>query len=189
MIISSPNHEAPLSDNGHGLEPAGEGWYVVNVAEAAGWRNASFGSGVSFETKANRFEQFGINVQVLEPGQPNCRYHNESDQEAFLVLAGECMLIVEEQERPLRAGDFFHCPANTRHVFVGAGSGPCAILMMGGRTAEDKGGYPVSESAARHGASVTEATSDPRVAYADDAPYVDARLDLSWVFGPRRASP
>lgn len=181
----TPVPEAPLSDDGHGRKPAGAGWYVVNVADAAGWHNASFGSGVSFEARPNRFEQFGVNVHVLEPGQPNCRYHNESDQEAFLVLAGECVLIIEEQERHLRAGDFVHCPPMTRHVFVGAGSSPCAILMMGGRTADtDDGCYPVSELAARHGAGVAEATSDPKVAYADDAPYIDARVDFSWIFGP-----
>lgn len=178
--------EAPLRDNGHGLEPGGEGWYVVNVADAAGWSNASFGSGVGFESKANRFAQFGVNVQVLEPGQPNCRYHAESDQESFLVLAGSCILIIEDEERQLAPGDFVHCPAMTKHVFVGAGDEPCAILMIGGRTAEDGGGYPVSDVATRHGASVSAATSDPKVAYADDAPYTDARLDLAWIFGNRR---
>lgn len=181
---TTPVSEAPLIDNGYGLEPGAGGWYVVNVADAAGWQNDSFGSGVSFASKANRFEQFAVNVQVLAPGQPNCRYHNESDQEGFLVLAGECILVVEDQERALVAGDFVHCPPMTRHVFVGAGDGPCAILMIGGQTApEDHGGYPVSEVAARHGASVPEATNDPKVAYVGDAPYVDARLDLSWIFG------
>lgn len=175
--------EAPLTHNGYGLEPGGEGWFVVNVADAACWQNDSFGCGVSFSSKSNPFEQFAVNVQVLAPGQPNCRYHNESDQEGFIVLAGQCILVIEDQERTLVAGDFVHCPPMTRHVFVGAGEGLCAILMIGGQTApEDRGGYPVSEVAALHGASVPEATNDPKVAYADDAPYVDARLDLSWIF-------
>lgn len=175
--------EAQLVDAGHGVEPTGPGWYVVNLADAAGWQNSSFGEGVSFETKANPFEQFGVNVHVLQPGQPNCRYHREADQEAFLVLAGECILVIEDQERRLRGGDFVHCPPGTGHVFVGAGNGPCAILMVGAR----QGGqgtttYPVSDMAARHGASVVEATNDPKVAYAEDSPYVEASAGLSWIF-------
>jgi quercetin dioxygenase-like cupin family protein len=31
-------------------------------------------------------------------------YHRENGQEAFLVLAGSCVLIVEDEERPLKRG-------------------------------------------------------------------------------------
>jgi uncharacterized cupin superfamily protein len=113
---------------------------------------------------------------VLWPGEPNGLYHSESGREAFLVLSGECTLIVEEEERPLRQWDFFHCPAGTRHIFVGAGDGPCAILMIGGRSAEATLNYPVSEVAARHGASAAKETSNPSEAYAD----------WSWNFAPIR---
>ena len=97
---------------------------------------------------------------MLEPGRPNALYHSESQQEGFLVLSGECRLLVEGGERLLRQWDFFHCPAGTEHVFVGAGDGPCAILMVGARLAHEELHYPVSELAARHGASVEDETSD-----------------------------
>jgi mannose-6-phosphate isomerase-like protein (cupin superfamily) len=48
--------------------------------------------------------------------------HRESHQEDFLVLAGECTLLVEDQERQLQAWDFVHCPPDTEHIFIGAGT-------------------------------------------------------------------
>ena len=106
---------------------------------------------------------------MLEPGQFNARYHRENAQEAFLVLSGECLLVVEGQERRLASGDFFHSPPLTGHVFIGAGDGPCAILMVGGRAKEwcEGEGFPVDATAARHDASVLNETLDPAVAYAD----------------------
>ena len=97
-------------------------------------RNDEKGGAVyPLESEEAPFRDFGVNVHVVWPGQPSALYHSESGQEAFLVLSGECMLLVEEQERPLRQWDFVHCPADTRHIFVGAGAGPCAILMIGAR--------------------------------------------------------
>jgi uncharacterized cupin superfamily protein len=94
-------------------------------------------------------------------------YHAENQQEDFLVLHGECLLLVEEEERRLRAWDFVHSPPGTRHVFVGAGDGPCAILMVGTRKGEQEElFYPASELALKHGAGVDEETPDPSVAYA-----------------------
>jgi uncharacterized cupin superfamily protein len=119
-----------------------------------------------FEAADAQFPDFGINVHVLAPGEPNAQYHAEGVQEGFLVLAGECTLIVEEHERTLRAWDYAHFPAGTRHVVVGAGDGPCAVLMIGRRDADAPVRYPVSEVAARHGASVTEPTDSPAEAYA-----------------------
>jgi uncharacterized cupin superfamily protein len=158
--------EAPLDDTGAGLAPAGEGWFVVNVRDTAWLTSETFGSGCVFESRQTPFPQVGINIAVMQPGEPNCLYHSENLQEAFLVLAGECTLLVEGEERPLRAWDFFHCPAGTEHVFVGAGDGPCAVLMVGARSEDERLLYPVSELAARYGASAEEETPDPRQAYA-----------------------
>jgi uncharacterized cupin superfamily protein len=97
-------------------------------------------------------------------------YHAENKQEDFLVLAGEPLLIIEEQERRLRPWDFIHCPPGTRHVFVGAGSGPAAVLMIGARGDDEAVLYPVSEAAARHGASVEAPTDTGREAYRDWPP-------------------
>jgi len=125
-----------------------------------------FGDAVRFEVAAARFREFGINVRVLAPGRPNCMYHREGAQEAFLVLSGECIAVVEEEERPMRAGDFLHAPPGTAHVLVGAGVGPCTVLMVGTRKDPEDLVYPVSPVAARHGASVEHETSNEAEAYA-----------------------
>jgi uncharacterized cupin superfamily protein len=157
--------EAQLEDPGSGLVPAGAGWFVVNVRDAE-WRTSkTFGSGCVFESEKSWFTQLGFNLSVLQPGEPNCLYHTESQQEAFLVLSGECKLLVNGEERLLQPWDFFHCPAGTEHVFVGAGDGPCVILMTGARTEDEQLFYPASELAARYGASAEEDTHDPKQAY------------------------
>jgi uncharacterized cupin superfamily protein len=158
--------EAPLEDGGSGLAPAADGWFVVNVRDVEWWTSKTFGSACRFESNEASFRQLGLNLRILEPGKPNCLYHSENLQEAFLVLAGECRLLVEGEERLLRAWDFFHCPEGTEHVFVGAGDGPCVILMAGARTPDEQLLYPVSELAARYGASAEEETPDPAQAYA-----------------------
>jgi uncharacterized cupin superfamily protein len=113
----------------------------------------------------------------LWPGDPSALYHSEGVQEGFLVLSGECTLIVEEEERVLRQWDYFHCPADTRHAIVGGGDGPCAILMIGARPEVETIRYPVSEVAAKYGASVAKETDDPGEAY-DDWPgeYLPVRV-------------
>jgi uncharacterized cupin superfamily protein len=115
---------------------------------------------------ARRFADVGLMVQVIQPGQPSGLYHAETNQEHFLVLAGECLLLVGGEERPLRAWDFVHCPPGTEHVFVGAGDGPCVIFMTGRRTEEKTIVYPRSKLAQRHGAGVETETGSPSDAYA-----------------------
>ncbi len=158
--------EARLDDSGSGRYPVSDGWFVVNIRDTVGMTSDMSGAFCPFEGREVWFPQVGIRVRVLEPGQPNALYHSESQQEAFLVLSGECKLLVEGEERLLRPWDFFHCPAGTEHIFVGAGDGPCAILMVGARTDDEQLRYPVSELAARYGASAEEETSDPDQAYA-----------------------
>jgi uncharacterized cupin superfamily protein len=151
----------------HGLVPDGEGWFVLNAREARWSDWGPLGVYLSFEGK-RRFPQLGININVLEPGQSLGRYHAENAQEDFLVLAGTCVLIVEEEERELRAWDFFHSPPRTAHMIVGAGSGFSVVLAVGARGLSRKGlVYPVSEVAAKHGVSVKKETTDPSQAYAD----------------------
>ena len=96
-------------------------------------------------------------------------YHWEADQEDFLVLSGEAVLVVEGEERPLRAWDFVHCPPGAKHTIVGAGSGPCLVVAVGARdrsVGPEWGGYTVDEAAARHGASVERDTTSAEEAYA-----------------------
>ncbi len=159
--------EASSTETPYGRYITSEGWFVLNLADALAVRNEEKGGAeYSLEPREHPFRDLGINVKVLRPGEPNCLYHSEGVQEGFLVLSGECLLIVEEEERELRQWDFFHCPAGTRHVMVGAGREACAILMTGSRPDVDLH-YPVSDLAARYGASVAETTGDPDRAYAD----------------------
>ncbi len=159
--------EARLEETPAGLRPSGEGWFVVNVRDTAWVVHDAFGSGCVFENReAAPFRELGINIGVLQPGQPACLYHEENAQEDFLVLAGECVLLVEGEERPLRAWDFFHSPPGTQHVIVGAGDGLSIVLAVGTRPDSEHLLYPVSELASRYGASAEADTSDPREAYA-----------------------
>ena len=141
------------------------GWFVTNVRDARWVRHETFGASALFDDPEARFEELGINVRVLQPGQPASLYHAESVQEGFLVLQGRCILVVEGEERALEAWDFVHCPPLTRHVFVGAGEEPCVILMVGGRSPGLDVVYPVDEAAARLGACAEHETHDPAEAY------------------------
>ena len=169
--------EARLEDVGAGLAPVSPGWFVVNVGEAAWVRNDAFGGRCVFESsprvlaerpdaEPQMFTDTGFTLAVLEPGKPTGMFHAESEQEDFLVLAGTCLLIVEEEERPLRAWDFVHCPAGTRHTFVGTGDGPCVIFMTGARREGKTLLYPVAAHAQARGAGVETETPNPMEAYA-----------------------
>jgi len=142
-------------------------WMKVNVAEAPAFEHERAGTVVRFESAEDHFTQTGVNIRVLAPGQPNGMYHSESVQEDFLVLGGECIAILDGDEVALRAGDFVHCSPGTEHIFVGAGDGPCALLMIGARREGSTLHYPANNVAARYGASVNATTSNPGEAYAD----------------------
>jgi uncharacterized cupin superfamily protein len=156
--------EAPLEETDHGLRPQGDGWYVLNIADAIAM--VGEGRGHSFRLGGeDSFPEYGLNVRVFGPGQATSLYHAESNQEDFLVLFGECLLLVEGEERRLRQWDFFHAAPWTEHTFVGAGDGPCAVLMIGSRHPDEGIVYPVDQAAAAHGASVERETQDPAEAY------------------------
>ena len=141
------------------------GAYVVNAREVEWQRLVGLGRLARLEREPG-FEQLGFQLVVVDPGEPVCMYHGESNQEDFLVVSGECALVIEGEERRLKQWDFVHCPPMTEHVFVGAGDGPCAIVMVGTRDPDEKLLYPVNEVAARYGASVEGETADGDVAYA-----------------------
>jgi uncharacterized cupin superfamily protein len=139
---------------------------IVNLSDAPALSHSRRATLIDLEPDRESWPDTGINVQIMQPGQPNCRYHSEPVQEDFLVLHGECIVILDGVERRLREWDFLHCPAGTDHVFVGAGDGPCAVLMIGCRRTEGVH-YSVNELAAKYDASVKEPTDDPAEAYAD----------------------
>ena len=161
--------EALLKKTEHGLVP-GEGWFVLNARDAR-WRNAEGrGAILSFDGWPDGyFPQYGVALYALERGQSMGMYHWEADQEDFLVLSGAALLLVEEEERPLRQWDIVHCPPGTKHIIIGAGDEPCMILAIGARSHQDTdgwGAYTVSELALRHGTGVEEETIDSELAYA-----------------------
>jgi uncharacterized cupin superfamily protein len=175
--------EAPLDAIEGGLVPGGEGWFVLNAREAR-WRDRpGRGYSLPFEGPTD-FPQIGITLFVLGPGEPIGMYHWEADQEDFFVLSGKALLLVEGQERPLRQWDFVHCPASTKHIIIGAGDGPSAVLALGAREhqrGDDWGGYSVDDTAARHGVSVPLETSDAVEAYARFGEPVPTRYREGWL--------
>jgi uncharacterized cupin superfamily protein len=164
--VAVPEAKLVPSEEG-GLGPADEGWFVLNAREAR-WSTGDLGEYCAFESREARFPQLGINLNRLEPGESMTMYHREKAQEGFLVLSGECLLVVEGEERPLQQWDFFHCPAGVAHAIVGAGEGPSVVLAVGARTEESRGSvvYPVDPVALRHRTGVEVETADPREAYA-----------------------
>ena len=164
----------------YGTVAVTEGWFAINLRDAAWVTNPDFGAACIFDGEAAPFKQIGYTIGVLAPGKPSGMYHREDDQEDFLVLSGECLLLVEGEERRLRAWDFVHCPAGIEHIFVGAGDGPCVIFMAGAREHRGTAVYPRNEVAPRHGAGVEADTSESTEAYAPFA---------KWQPGPPESFP
>jgi uncharacterized cupin superfamily protein len=182
--------EASFEETEEGLESVGPGWFVLNARDAR-WRDRPGRgkslplTGYSDEDRKARFSQLGLALYVLEPGEPIGIYHWEADQEGFLVLYGEALLILAGEERRLRQWDFVHCPPGTRHIIIGAGDGPCGVLAASSREHIEEnvngGAYTVDEVASRHGAGVGEETNDPDVAYARFPDPEPARYREGWL--------
>jgi uncharacterized cupin superfamily protein len=178
--------EARLEDTGSGLVAVTDGWFAANVRDAEWVSSEAFGAACGlFEGDEAPFPDLGLTLSVLQPGQSSGLYHRETKQEDFLVLAGECLLLVEGEERPLGAWDFVHCPPGTEHVFVGAGAGPCILFAVGAREVPGPGRaqppgtvvYPRSELARRHGAGAEAETTSGAEAYAPFATWRPGRPD------------
>ena len=175
--------EAELQQTDAGLVPASPGWFVMNARDARWFEKPGQGFSLPLtgddEYEAETFfPMLGMAIRVVNPGEPTGTYHWETEQEDFLVLAGEGILVVEGEERPLRQWDFVHCPPETRHAFVGAGDGPCVLLCASSRQFQKEGPggwYCADETAARYNASSPEDTQDGSVAYARFAPSQETR--------------
>jgi uncharacterized cupin superfamily protein len=177
--------EAPLEQTDSGLVAAGEGWFVLNAREARWHYGDGRGARLMFDGETY-FPQVGVSLFVLAPGEPIGMYHWEADQEDFLVLSGEALLIIEGSERPLRQWDFVHCPPETKHIIVGGGGAPCAVLAVGAREHQRDGfagGYTVDETALRHGAGVERETTEVREAYAGVEQRRPTRYSEGWLPG------
>jgi quercetin dioxygenase-like cupin family protein len=187
--------EAPLEQTEFGLMSAGEGWFVLNAREAR-WGDCGGRGVVAGLQGKGDFAQVGVGLYVLGPGEPMAMYHWETDQEDFLVLSGEAVLVIEGEERRLRQWDFVHCPPETRHVIVGAGDSPCVVFAVGAlenhtvrlpdgtlEGAPDWGAYTVDEAAIRHGAGVELETTQADEAYARFPELVLTRYRDGWLPG------
>ena len=171
----------------YGLVPSGAGWYVLGLRDAE-WRHADGRGAVclaldDFEGERQAAE-LGVNPFVLGPGEAMAMYHWEADQEDFLVVAGEATLIVEGEERQLRAWDFVHCPSNTKHVIIGAGTGPCVVIAVGARERSSEPeslGFTADELAKWHGVSVDEDTTDPDAVYGQLPPREATAYRVGWL--------
>jgi uncharacterized cupin superfamily protein len=175
--------EAPLEETNAGLVPAGKGWFVMNARDGRWWDKPGQGHSLPLTGKDEYeaetfFPMLGMAIRVMNPGEVSTTYHWETEQEDFLVLAGEALAIIEGQERRLRQWDFVHCPPETKHAFVGAGEGPCVILCASSRQFQKDGPwgfYCADETAARHNAASPEDTQDGEIAYARFPPAQESR--------------
>jgi mannose-6-phosphate isomerase-like protein (cupin superfamily) len=166
--------EAKLEDTGPGLVPASPGWFVMNVRDGRWFEKPGRGHSIPLtghdEYEAETFfPMLGMAIRVVGPGEPTDTYHWETEQEDFLVLAGEGLLIVEGQGRPVRQWDFVHCPPETKHAFVGVGEGPCVLLCASSRQFQKDGPwgwYCADETAAKYNAASPEDTQDGSIAEA-----------------------
>jgi uncharacterized cupin superfamily protein len=175
--------EAKLEDAGSGLVPKSAGWFVLNARETRWFDKPGQGHSVPLtgndEYEAETwFPMLGMAIRVMNPGEVSTTYHWETEQEDFVVLAGEAIAIIEGQERRLKQWDFVHCPPETKHAFVGAGDGPCVLLCASSRQFQKDGPwgfYCADETAARHNAASPEDTQDGGIAYARFAPPRETR--------------
>lgn len=175
-------HEARIEETPTGRLPADDGWFILNVAEI-GWETVrGGGTWCSFESPSARSPLLGIGVHVLGPGETPGYYHAESNQEGFLVLSGECIAIVEGQERRMGPWDYLHCPPGTAHITIGGGDAPCALLMVGTRSPDGTLRYLAEPAAARHGAAVPVSTDSSTEAYAGRPPITAA--SSPWPLNP-----
>jgi quercetin dioxygenase-like cupin family protein len=167
-------HEAQIEETPEGRVAVDGGWFILNLAEMAWETVPGFGVWRGFDGPNSDSEQpgAGVHVHVLKPGEANGHYHAEAAQEGFLVLSGECIAVVEGQERRMRRWDYLHSPSGTAHITVGAGEAPCAILMFGSPDPSRKVEWIAHETAAKHGASVARTTGSADEAYGELPPTV-----------------
>jgi uncharacterized cupin superfamily protein len=151
-----------------------DSWWVRNARDLE-WTSNKMG-----EYCLLAADEFAINLNVLGPGQPMALYHHEPHQEGFLVLRGECELIVEGESLLMRQWDYSHCPVDVPHVIVGAGDVPALVVSVGSRVGGGGATYPPDPLAARYGAS-TDDEHDARAAYAKFGPGVDVPFEEEFV--------
>jgi uncharacterized cupin superfamily protein len=161
MFRGATMNEASLQDG----VPVSAGWFVLNVREAR-WLHNRMRSVCRFGGEGEaHFDDLGVSLYHLQPGQSMSLYHHEAGQEDFLILRGECMLLIEGEERPLGQWDFVHCPPRTAHTIIAVDQ-PALILAVGARKEKGSARYPVEPVAIAHGAGVPDEATAPTEVYA-----------------------
>jgi uncharacterized cupin superfamily protein len=112
------------------------------------------------------FDDIGVSLFWLQPGRPMSLYHHEVVQENFLVLAGQCALIIEGEERPLQSWDCVHCPPRTARTIAASGEHPTRVLGVGARKENGGARDPVDPVAIAHGAGVPDQSTPAEEVYA-----------------------
>src|SRR3954463_15112219 len=163
-------HEAKIEDTDVGRVPVDDGWFILNLAEIHWATIPGAGTWCGFGSPNAESDRIGIGVHILWPGDAPGFYHEESELEGFLVLSGECVAIVEGEERRMGPWDYLHSPAGTAHITVGAGDGPCVLALVGARSPDKEIDYIPDPTAARHGHSVAADTNSSKEAYKDRPP-------------------
>jgi uncharacterized cupin superfamily protein len=186
-----PMHEARIEKTPEGQVPVGPGWFILNLGEMAWETVQGFGIWREFDDPGADPSQprVGVHVHVLGPGESNGYYHAEAAQEGFVVLSGECIAVVEGEERRMRQWDYVHSPPGTEHITVGAGDQPCAILMFGSPDPSRKVEWIADETAAKHGASVARTTGRDAEAYGEVPSPMRVPAPRPFGAGPSRAAP
>jgi hypothetical protein len=128
--------ESQLEKTEHGLVSKGEGWFVLNKRDAV-WRHVD-GRGASASlapiSKASGNSSSSASIRSCSgSGRTDGHVPLEGRSGGLPRGVGEAVLIIEGEERQLRAWDFVHCPPNTKRVIGGAGSGPCFVIAVGAR--------------------------------------------------------
>ena len=94
---------------------------------------------------AGGLTQFGVNLVELQPGAASSQRHWHTHEDEFVtVVSGELVLVTDEGETLMRAGDCAAFPAGrpNGHHLVNRGWGTALFLAVGSRISGDCAEYP-----------------------------------------------
>jgi uncharacterized cupin superfamily protein len=119
--------------------------------------------------------QFGVNLQRLAPGVWSSQRHWHTAEDEFVwVVSGEVVLVTDEGEQVLRAGDCAGFPAGAPngHHLQNRSSEEAVLLEVGSRKPDEDGvDYPDIDLKLANGASEYD--------HKDGTPYADTQTARS----------
>jgi uncharacterized cupin superfamily protein len=95
--------------------------------------------------EAGGLTQFGANLVELQPGAASSQRHWHSHEDEFVfMVSGELVLVTDEGETVMRAGDCatFSAGKPNGHHLINRGWGPGVFLCVGSRNRQDVTSYP-----------------------------------------------